>query len=68
MLKHRLARRLSTLFVLCAALMIIAFAPALSAYGGPSRGGPFCLRDPSFADCPSQIVCCTDMGDCTCMQ
>jgi len=68
MLKHRLARRLSTLFMLVAVLVAVASAPASPAYGGPSRGGPFCLRDPSFADCPSQIVCCTGMGDCTCMR
>jgi hypothetical protein len=65
---NRLARKFAALFVLCAALMIVASAPASAANGGPSRWGPFCLRDPSFADCPSQIVCCTGFGDCTCMQ
>lgn len=64
----RLARKFLTLSVLCAALMVVASAPASATIGGPSRGGPFCLRDPDFADCPSGIVCCTGFGDCSCMQ
>ena len=64
----RLARKLSTRFVLGAALMVVATAPASAINGGPSRGGPFCMRDPDFADCPSGIVCCTGLGDCACMQ
>jgi hypothetical protein len=64
----KLALKLVTLSVLCATLMVVASAPASAANGKPSRGGPFCLRDPDSADCPSGIVCCTSFGDCACMQ
>jgi hypothetical protein len=59
----KLTRKLVILSALVAAIAAVSSTPASSTYGGP-----FCLRDPSFADCPSQIVCCTGMGDCSCMQ
>lgn len=58
-----LKRKLVILSVLVAAFAAVSSAPASYAYGGR-----FCLQDPSFTDCPSQIVCCTGMGDCSCMQ
>ena len=57
-----LARKLFILFVLCAALTTITFAPASSA-----KGGPFCFREPeSTPDCVSAYWCCTGLGDCWC--
>jgi hypothetical protein len=58
----RLARKLLTLLVLCAALTAAAYAPASSA-----KGGPFCFREPDGTpDCPSGYWCCTGLGDCWC--
>jgi hypothetical protein len=54
MLKHRLARRLSTLFMLVAVLVAVASAPAASAKG------PFCEREITHEGCVE--ICCTGAG------
>jgi hypothetical protein len=59
----RLTRKLVTLSVLVAAIT------ALSSTPGPSaNGGPYCLREPVTAECPSGIWCCpSDLsGECWC--
>lgn len=55
MLKHRLARRLSTLFMLVAVLVAVASAPAASAKG------PYCQREITW-DGVCVEVCCTGAG------
>jgi hypothetical protein len=60
MLKHRLARRLSTLFMLVAVLVAVSSAPATHA-----RGGVFCLDDGIGAYGCFGWVCCNE-GACWC--
>jgi hypothetical protein len=56
MLKHRLARRLSTLFMLVAILVAGADAPAAS-----TNRGPFCQYDINDSG-QCVIVCCNQWG------
>ncbi len=56
MLKHRLARRLSILFMLVAVLVAGASAPAASA-----KIGPFCQREINWEGVCVEI-CCTGAG------
>jgi hypothetical protein len=56
MLKHRLARRLSTLFMLIAVLVAGASAPAASA-----KIGPYCQREITW-DGVCVEICCTGAG------
>lgn len=56
MLKHRLARRLSTLFMLVAVLVAVASAPAASA-----KIGPYCQREITW-DGVCVEICCTGAG------
>lgn len=56
MLKHRLARRLSILFMLVAILVAGASAPTASA-----KIGPFCQREISW-DGTCVEICCTGAG------
>jgi hypothetical protein len=55
MLKHRLTRRLSTLFMLVVALVAVASAPAASA-----KMGPYCEREITHEGCVE--ICCTGTG------
>ena len=55
MLKQRLARRLSTLFMLVAVLAAVASAPAASA-----KRGPYCEREVTSEGCVE--ICCTGAG------
>jgi hypothetical protein len=55
MLKHRLTRRLSTLFMLVAVLMAVASAPTASA-----KMGPYCEREITHEGCVE--ICCTGTG------
>lgn len=56
MLKHRLARRLCTLFMLIAILVAGASTPAAS-----TNRGPFCQREISW-DGVCVEICCTGAG------
>jgi hypothetical protein len=56
MLKHRLARRLSTLLMLVVALVGAASAPA-----APKRIGPYCQREITW-DGVCVEICCTGAG------
>ena len=56
MLKHRLARRLSILFMLVAVLAGVASAPAAS-----TRRGPYCQREVTW-DGVCVEICCTGAG------
>ncbi|HEX7315017.1 MAG TPA: hypothetical protein VF297_13910 [Pyrinomonadaceae bacterium] len=56
MLKHRLARRLSTLFMLVAVLAAVTSAPAAS-----TNRGPYCQREISW-DGVCVEICCTGAG------
>jgi hypothetical protein len=56
MLKHRLARRLSTLLMLVAILVAGASAPAASA-----KVGPYCQREVTWEGVCVEI-CCTGAG------
>jgi hypothetical protein len=56
MLKHRLARRLSTLFMLVAVLVAGASAPAAS-----THRGPYCQREITW-DGVCVEICCTGAG------
>ena len=55
MLKHRLARRLSILFMLIVVLMGVASAPTAS-----TRRGPYCQREVTSEGCVE--ICCTGAG------
>ncbi len=55
MLKHRLVRRLSILFMLVAILVTGASAPSASA-----KIGPFCQREITHEGCVE--ICCTGAG------
>ncbi len=55
-LKHRLARRLSTLFMLVAVLATVASAPASSA-----TAGPYCFYSVNDSG-QCVIVCCGSSG------
>lgn len=56
MLKHRLARRLSTLLMLVAVLVAGASAPA-----GRTHRGPYCQREITW-DGVCVEICCTGAG------
>jgi hypothetical protein len=56
----RLTRKLATLFVLCAALMTVAAAPASSI-----KRGVFCVDAPLESGCYGWI-CCNEWGGCWC--
>jgi hypothetical protein len=56
MLKHRLARRLSTLFMLVAVL-----AAVVSSHAAPKNIGPYCQREISW-DGVCVEICCTGSG------
>jgi hypothetical protein len=56
MLKHRLARRLSTLFMLVAVLVAGASAPAAK-----THRGPYCQREITW-DGVCVEICCTGAG------
>lgn len=55
MLKHRLARRLSTLFMLVAVL-----AAVVSSSAAPKNIGPYCQREITHEGCVE--ICCTGSG------
>ena len=55
MLKHRLVRRLSTLFMLVAVLVTVASVPAAS-----TNRGPYCQREITHEGCVE--ICCTGAG------
>ena len=60
MLKHRLARRLSTLFMLVAVL--VAVAPnRQAAPAGSTNRGPYCQREITW-DGVCVEICCTGAG------
>ena len=56
MLRHRLARRLSTLFMLIVVLAGVASVPAAS-----TNRGPYCQREISW-DGVCVEICCTGAG------
>lgn len=56
MLKHRLVRRLSTLFMLIAVLTAVA-----PSHVGPTKIGPYCQREISW-DGVCVEICCTGAG------
>lgn len=62
-MRKKLIRKFVTLSMLAVALAAVSSTPAPSTY---EEG--YCLREPVTAECPSGVVCCTGMGDCSCRQ